>query len=77
MTAQTKPYSAGGAPMAQEVHKGFFPIFAAAFVVFLTIALVSQTLGWPWRSWLPGAEGTSSVWGGVKAAVYTVMSYLQ
>jgi light-harvesting complex 1 beta chain len=52
-------------------------IFVPAFVLFLAIALVGQTLGKPWRSWLPGAESAKSVTGGVKAAVYTFMSHLQ
>lgn len=51
-------------------------IFAVSFPVFLAIALVGQVLGWHWRSWLPGAEGAGSIFGGVKAAVYTFMSYL-
>jgi len=58
-------------------RKVFLLIFATAFVVFLAIALVGQTLGMQWRSWLPGAEGVRSVTGGVKAAVYTFMSHLQ
>lgn len=51
-------------------------IYAAGFVVFFAIALVAQVLGQPWRSWLPGAEGVKSLTGGVKASVYTFMSYL-
>jgi light-harvesting complex 1 beta chain len=63
--------------MAREDGKAFLLIFASAFVVFLAIALVGQTLGVQWRSWLPGAESVKSVTGGVKAAVYTFMSHLQ
>ena len=59
-----------------DERKVFLLIFATAFVVFLAIALVGQTLGMQWRSWLPGAEGVKSVTGGVKAAVYTFMSHL-
>lgn len=51
-------------------------IFALGFVVFLVIALAGQLLGKPWRTWLPGAEGVESLFGGVKAAVYTFMSHL-
>ncbi len=51
-------------------------IFMLSFVVFLAIALIGQVLGWHWRSWLPGAEGVKSLYGGVKAAVYTFMSHL-
>jgi light-harvesting complex 1 beta chain len=61
----------------REDGHAFLVIFASAFLVFLAIALVGQTLGWHWRSWLPGAEGVKSVTGGVKAAVYTFMSHLQ
>ena len=62
--------------MLKQDAKAYFPIFACSFVVFLTIALVAQTLGWQWRSWLPGAEGVKSMTGSVKAAVYTFMSHL-
>lgn len=55
----------------------FNTIFAVGFVLFASIAIVAQTLGWNWRSWLPGAEGVKSLTGGVKAAVYTFMSHLQ
>jgi light-harvesting complex 1 beta chain len=65
------------AALAKEDGKAFFVIFASAFVVLLAMALVAQTLGLHWRSWLPGAEGVKSVTGGVKAAVYTFMSHLQ
>ncbi len=51
-------------------------LFGLSFVVFLVIALTGQLLGRPWRTWLPGAEGVGSVFGGVKAAVYTFMSHL-
>jgi light-harvesting complex 1 beta chain len=60
----------------EREQRAFLLIFVPAFVVFLAIALVGQTLGMQWRSWLPGAEGIKSVTGGVKAAVYTFMSYL-
>ena len=62
--------------MLKNDSKTFLAIFAVGFVVFMLIALVAQTLGWQWRSWLPGAEGVKSVTGGVKAAVYTFMSHL-
>lgn len=62
--------------MLKDDSKTFVGIFAVAFVMFLAIALVAQTLGWQWRSWLPGAEGGKSVIGGVKDGVYTFMSHL-
>ena len=51
-------------------------LFVASFAVLLVVALCGQLLGCPWRSWLPGAEGDRSLVGGVKASVYTFMSYL-
>jgi light-harvesting complex 1 beta chain len=77
MNIQAKPHAMTTAAMTKEDGKTFFVIFASAFVVFLAIALVGQTLGMQWRSWLPGAESVKSVTGGVKAAVYTFMSHLQ
>jgi light-harvesting complex 1 beta chain len=77
MSIQAKPHAAPMAAMTKEDAKAFFLIYASAFVVFLAIALVGQTLGMHWRSWLPGAESVKSVTGGVKAAVYTFMSHLQ
>jgi light-harvesting complex 1 beta chain len=77
MNMQAKQQVASVATVMKEDRKSFFVIFAPAFVVFLAIALVGQTLGMQWRSWLPGAESVKSVTGGVKAAVYTFMSHLQ
>jgi light-harvesting complex 1 beta chain len=67
--------AAAGPAVAHDVH-GWSVIFAASFLVFTVIALFGQLLGWHWRTWLPGAEGVKSVFGGVKAAVYTFMSHL-
>jgi light-harvesting complex 1 beta chain len=50
--------------------------FAVCFTVFLVIALVSQALFLPWRSWLPGAEQTKSITGGVTSAVYSLLSHI-
>jgi light-harvesting complex 1 beta chain len=67
-------------PSVQELLKNdstfFMLIFSASFVVFLVVALGASMLTWQWRSWLPGAEGETSLIGGVKSAVYTFMSYL-
>lgn len=54
----------------------YYGIFAVCFVVFFVFALVAQVLTWQWRSWLPGAEEQKSLFGGVRAAVYTLMSHL-
>lgn len=56
--------------------EGSRSIFVVTFIAFLLMALVSLLLGQNWRSLLPGAEGERSVLGGVKSAVYTVMSEL-
>jgi light-harvesting complex 1 beta chain len=68
-TAIPKPLMAGES-------RGFWFIFTLGFTVFLAIALFGQLLGWHWRTWLPGAEGVKSIFGGVKAAVYTFMAHL-
>jgi hypothetical protein len=73
--------------MAQEItevaaarskgsFEGLHSIFAATFIAFLLLALVSPLCGQNWRNLLPGAEGARSVFDGVKSAVYTVMSQL-
>ena len=62
--------------LAIEGSRGFWVIFGFSFTVFLVIACFGQLLGWHWRNWLPGAEGVKSIFGGVKAAVYTFMSHL-
>jgi light-harvesting complex 1 beta chain len=77
MTHLAKQPAMSVAQWQQEDRKSFRLLFVSAFAMFLAIALVGQTLRMPWRSWLPGAEGTRSVTGGVKAAVYTFMSHLQ
>jgi light-harvesting complex 1 beta chain len=66
-----RAHAAHGSPL-----EGFHVIFIAIFLAFLMLALVSQLLTWNWRTWLPGAEGARSVWSGVQAAVYTVISQL-
>lgn len=63
------------APLAPGNRKELL-LFGLSFVVFLVIALAGASLGRPWRTWLPGAEGVGSLFGGVKAAVYTFMSHL-
>jgi light-harvesting complex 1 beta chain len=62
--------------LPKKDSKTFVGIFLASFVVFLAVALMAQILTWQWRSWLPGAEGEKTMIGGVKAAVYTVMSQI-
>ena len=54
----------------------FSIIFWTTFIVFLLLAVFSTCLRLPWRSWLPGAEGSSSLLSDVRSAVYTLMSHL-
>lgn len=61
--------------VAREDSRALLGIFVVCFAVLLLVALCAQLVACPWRSWLPGAEGKSLV-GGVKASVYTFMSYL-
>ena len=51
-------------------------IFCLSFVTLLMVAVVAQLLLLPWRSWLPGAEAGKNLFGGVRAATYTLMSHL-
>jgi light-harvesting complex 1 beta chain len=51
-------------------------IFVLIFCVFMALAVVGQLLALNWRTWLPGAEGSTTTLVGVKSAVYTVISQL-
>lgn len=61
---------------ASQTLAGFRGIYVVSFAVFLLIALAAQICFVDWRSLLPGAEGSRSLLGGVKSAVYTFMSHL-
>ena len=54
----------------------FSIIFVSILALFIGIAILAFLFRLPWRSWFPGAEQSSSLIGGVKAAVYTLMSHL-
>jgi hypothetical protein len=56
--------------------EGSRSIFVVTFIAFLMLALVSLVSTQNWRTLLPGAEGAHSMLGGVRSAVYTVMSQL-
>jgi light-harvesting complex 1 beta chain len=60
----------------ESASAGYFAIFLVSFAVFLTVAMAAGLAGLPWRQWFPGAEGDSSLFEGVKHAVYSFMSYL-
>jgi len=61
-------------------HKGdewaVHGLFAVLFMAFFAVALLAQVLLLDWRSWFPGAESSKTMTGGVRAAVYTLMSHL-
>jgi light-harvesting complex 1 beta chain len=71
-TANTEPFKAG----TPAFSAGFNLIFVLSFVVFLLVALAASATGLQWRQWFPGAEGDTSLFTGVKAAVYSFMSHL-
>jgi len=56
--------------------EGFRMIFLALFCSFLLLAMVGQMFSMNWRTWLPGAEGTQSVFESVRSAAYTVISQI-
>lgn len=58
----------------KDASVSFWLVFSLGFVLISTIALVGTMTGLPWRSWLPGAESCKSVFGGVLAAVYSILS---
>ncbi len=60
----------------ESTLSGFRGIFVVMFVVFGVVALASMLCAQNWRTYLPGAEGASSMFDGVKSAVYTVISQL-
>ena len=61
---------------AQTPLREFRYLYMVLFCVFLLLAVMGQMLFMEWRNWLPGAEGTRSMFGSVKSAVYTVISQL-
>lgn len=61
---------------AQSPMEGFRVIFVALFCVFLLLAMVGQVFFLNWRTWLPGAEGTQSLFESVGSAAYTVISQI-
>ncbi|NBY70019.1 MAG: hypothetical protein EBQ58_14805 [Betaproteobacteria bacterium] len=55
---------------------GYGVTYVLLFLVFMVLALAGQLLVLDWRSWLPGAEGSTGTLDGVKSSVYTVISQL-
>ena len=55
---------------------GYGVTYVLLFLVFMVLAVAGQLLVLDWRSWLPGAEGSTSILNGVKSSVYTVISQL-
>ena len=58
----------------KDASLSFWLVFSLGFVLILSIALIGTMTGMPWRSWLPGAESCKSMFGGVQAAVYSILS---
>lgn len=61
---------------AFQGSKGYEAVYFLSFAFLLLIALMAQLLFLRWRSWFPGAESEKSLIKGVRAGVYTFMSYL-
>ena len=61
---------------SQTPLKEFRYLYVVLFCVFLLLAMTGQMFFMEWRSWLPGAEGSRSMFDSVKSAVYTVISQL-
>ncbi len=51
-------------------------VLVLSFLLIFSIALFGTLMGLPWRRWLPGAESCTSFFGGLRAAVYSFISYL-
>lgn len=64
------------APVFETPIKEYRYLFFVLFCVFTSLAMIGQVLFMEWRSWLPGAEGSRSMFESVKSAVYTVISQL-
>ena len=65
------------APPAPSVERqSFDPTFVTCFIAILMVALVCQLLMLKWRPLFPGAEGDSSLIGGVRGATGSIMSFL-
>lgn len=62
-------------PALQDA-KTYEALLIVSFAFLLLLAIVSQVLFLKWRTWLPGAESEKSLIKGVRAGVYTFMSYL-
>ena len=75
LSSQSSIASVSGKQPSGDTFR-FSIIFWITFLVFLLIAVLSTCLRLPWRSWLPGAEVSSSLLSDVRSAVYTLMSHL-
>ncbi len=63
-------------PSSRGDKLSFLLIFAPCFLLLLSLALLGQLVGLHWQDWLPGAEHKASIFSGVHAAVYTLMSHI-
>jgi formate hydrogenlyase subunit 3/multisubunit Na+/H+ antiporter MnhD subunit len=72
----TKTQHSDAVELMHSDSVAFSSIYVACFTVLLLIALLATVVAVPWRTWLPGAESAKSMIGGVRSAVYTLMSHL-
>jgi light-harvesting complex 1 beta chain len=73
MTTANAELVKAGAP---AFSAGYQLIFLLSYFVFLLVALAASVTGLQWRRWFPGADADTSLFMGVKSAVYTFMSHL-
>ncbi len=69
------PVSAHKLPARRE-ELALLLVFIPCFLVLISVALLGQLVGLHWKGWLPGAENTSNVVSGAKAAVYALLSHI-
>ena len=72
----THPNDRTTTAQSHDHFDGYGVTYVLLFLVFMVPALAGQLLVLDWRSWLPGAEGSTSTLDGVKSSVYTVISQL-
>lgn len=72
----TQPLAHANRTPAPVSDRTLFIVFVPCFLVLVSVALLGQLAGMHWKGWLPGAENTSNVFSGTRAAVYTLLSHI-
>jgi light-harvesting complex 1 beta chain len=61
---------------SREDRRSLFVLYAPCYLILLAFALLGRLVGLRWQFWLPGAEHKNSVFSGVDAAVYSLLSHI-